>query len=142
MALVWILRHDAEAVTDPTYDADLLAAARALVVDAAAAEAVRALWAAGVRCLLLRGPVIAAVLYDERAQRPYRDVDLLVESERLEEAEVALAAAGFEESPLEAALPEGRPNMRTLAQTRPADSSICIGRSSALELRRPLSGGC
>jgi hypothetical protein len=96
-------------MTDHLHDADPLSTARALVVDAAAAEAASALAAAEVPFLLLRGPALAAVLYDDPAQRPYLDADLLVEPERLSEAEAALAGAGFDESPLEAAFPEGRP---------------------------------
>jgi Uncharacterised nucleotidyltransferase len=94
---------------EPSHRDELLGAARALVADAAAAEAVGALAAAGVRCLLLRGPALAALLYDAPAQRPYVDVDLLVEPERLADAEAALARLGLTESPLEAAFPEGRP---------------------------------
>jgi Uncharacterised nucleotidyltransferase len=88
---------------------ELLGAAHTLVVDAAAAQAVGALAAAGVRCLLLRGPALAALLYDAAAQRPYVDVDLLVEPGSMMNAESALARLGLTESPLEAAFPEGRP---------------------------------
>lgn len=88
---------------------ELLGAARALIVDASAAEALWVLSAAGVRCLVLRGPALAALLYEDPAQRPYRDVDLLVDPDQLPVAEVAFVQSGFTESPLEAALPEGRP---------------------------------
>jgi Uncharacterised nucleotidyltransferase len=88
---------------------ELLGTVGALVADAAAAEAVGDLEAAGVRCLLLRGPALATLLYDDPAQRPYQDADLLVEPARLDDAEAALAAGGLTESPLEAALPEARP---------------------------------
>jgi hypothetical protein len=96
-------------MTDPLHGADPLSTARALIVDAAAAKAAAALGAAGVPCLLLRGPALASVLYDDPAQRPYLDVDLLVEPDRLSEAEAALTGSGFDESALEAAFPEGRP---------------------------------
>ena len=96
-------------MTDQLHGADSLSTARALIVDAAAGKAAAALAAAGVPFLLLRGPALAAVLYDDPAQRPYLDADLLVEPERLSKAEAALAGSGFDESPLEAAFPEGRP---------------------------------
>jgi Uncharacterised nucleotidyltransferase len=96
-------------MNEPPQHDELLGAARALVVDAATAEAIGVLAAAGVRCLLLRGPALAALLYDAPAQRPYVDVDLLVEPERLAAAEAALERHGLTESPLEAAFPEGRP---------------------------------
>ena len=103
------LRHHAATMSDTSHRDERLGAARALVVDAAAAEAVGVLASAGVRCLLLRGPALAALLYDAPTQRPYVDVDLLVEPARLADAEAALARQGLAESPLEAALPRGRP---------------------------------
>jgi hypothetical protein len=88
---------------------DLLSAARALVIDLAAAEAVSALVAAGVPCRLLRGPALATLLYDASARRPYADVDLLVEPARLADAEAAFARRGLTESTLENAFPGARP---------------------------------
>lgn len=88
---------------------ELLGAARTLLVDVTAAEAVATLATAGVQCLLLRGPALAILLYDDIAQRSYMDVDLLVDPDRLIDAEAALQRAGFSESPLEAAFPNARP---------------------------------
>jgi hypothetical protein len=96
-------------LSDPSHRDELLGAARALVVDTAAAEAIGAFATVGVRCLLLRGPALATLLYDAPAQRPYTDVDLLVEPARLADAEAALERHGLTESPLEATFPEGRP---------------------------------
>jgi hypothetical protein len=45
---------------------------------AAAAEAVTALRAAGIRSILLKGPAIARWLYDQPWERSYGDIDLLV----------------------------------------------------------------
>ncbi|MDX6664460.1 MAG: putative nucleotidyltransferase, partial [Solirubrobacteraceae bacterium] len=56
----------------------LVAAARALVVDRATAEAAGAMSAAGVPVVLLKGPAIAQWLYDPCEQRGYSDADLLV----------------------------------------------------------------
>jgi hypothetical protein len=87
----------------------LVASVGTMLADAAAAEAVTALDAAGIRCLLLRGPAIAALLYDDPAERAYLDADLLVQPGSLEHAEAAIVACGCTESPLEVALPEARP---------------------------------
>ena len=52
---------------------------QSLALDAAAAEAVGALEAAGIPSLLLKGPVVATRLFADRSQRRYCDIDLLVE---------------------------------------------------------------
>ena len=54
------------------------AAANALLLDLAAARASAALRDAGIRAILLKGPVIARWLYDDGSERNYGDVDLLV----------------------------------------------------------------
>ena len=69
-------------------------ALRTLAVDQATAEAVAALRAAGVECLVFKGPAYAAV-FGERALRPYRDADLLVQSADVERAETILASLGY-----------------------------------------------
>jgi putative nucleotidyltransferase-like protein len=102
------LRHDARTMHDPARE-NLLNAARTLVVDAATAEAVGVLSAAGIRCLLLRGPTLTAALYASPSERLYFDVDLLVDPREFALAEVALARHGLSESPLEVALPDERP---------------------------------
>lgn len=56
----------------------LLVAGSQLRVDVVTAEVVDALRAAGVEPVLLKGPTIARWLYDEPAERPYADTDLLV----------------------------------------------------------------
>jgi hypothetical protein len=53
-------------------------AIRTIAVDLAAARVARALRAAGVPCILLKGPALAALLYEPGELRPYVDVDLLV----------------------------------------------------------------
>ena len=79
----------------------LLATARTIGVDRATAEVVRGFGEAGIPCLLLKGPVLARALYGEEA-RPYMDADLLVPPDRVEDAERALGALGFEGPPREA----------------------------------------
>ena len=70
---------------------------RNLAVDAVTAEVVKALQAAGVRSLLLRGPAIAHWLYANEAEqiRTYEDLDLLVAPQEVERCHYALEAIGF-----------------------------------------------
>ncbi len=70
-------------------------AAATLLVDAIAAEAVTALDRAGVPSVLLKGPAVAAWLYQPSEVRTYSDVDLLVPPRSLGAAERVLAALGF-----------------------------------------------
>ena len=71
-------------------------AANCLRIDVATVEAVRAMREAGVRPLLLKGPVIATWLYaDDPARRPYRDVDLLVAVEQFDAARSVLGRLGY-----------------------------------------------
>ena len=74
-------------------DPALLAAARALAVDATTAEVVRAFDGAGVESILLKGPVMARLL--DLGDRPYGDADLLVPVRRRAFAEAELAILGF-----------------------------------------------
>jgi hypothetical protein len=67
-------------------------------VDAVTAEVVRELRSDGVRPLLLRGPSIAAWLYDEDSQRVYVDSDLLVGPSQFPAAERCLARLGFRQT--------------------------------------------
>lgn len=71
---------------------------RQLSLDAAAAEAIGALNRAGIRVILLKGPAVADWLYDERWQRPYGDVDLLVSPDDHARAGAALAGLGYRQS--------------------------------------------
>jgi hypothetical protein len=72
-----------------------LEAAQAIALNAALAEVASAMHERGVRPLLIKGPVVASWLYDDPGQRPYSDVDLLVDPERFDAAEVILAGLGF-----------------------------------------------
>lgn len=69
--------------------------ARTLAIDAATAEAVRALRAAGIACVLLKGPTLLGWLYDEGESHFYSDADLLVAPERYRDAEGVLARLGY-----------------------------------------------
>ncbi len=96
------------------------AAALALVVrenarrlDGLAARASEALAAAGIPCLLLRGAAIARWLYDDVAERPYQDVDLLVRQADHARAGDALVAMGMARVMANVAASEAAPHART-----------------------------
>jgi hypothetical protein len=63
-------------------------------LDAAATELLAAFDAAGVAALLLKGPVLARLLYEPGEQRMYNDIDILVEPAALERARVVLRERG------------------------------------------------
>ncbi len=71
------------------------ATARALVVDWQSAEVTEALAADGVPSLLMKGPVIARLLYRDGAVRSYSDTDLLVPRDRIRAAAGALEGLGY-----------------------------------------------
>jgi hypothetical protein len=64
-------------------------------LDAGLGEVVRALDQAGIRSVLLKGPVVARWLYGPDETRQYRDLDLLVAEHQLVAAEGVLGALGF-----------------------------------------------
>ncbi len=68
---------------------------RRVELDSAAAAVLEGFEAAGVRSLLLKGPVLARVLYTEDEQRGYLDIDLLVSPEDLAAARAVLTALGY-----------------------------------------------
>ena len=63
--------------------------------DAAAVELLDALEARGVDCLLLKGPVLARLLYTPGEHRGYSDVDVLVSSDGMPDARGALTSLGY-----------------------------------------------
>ncbi|HEY5260934.1 MAG TPA: nucleotidyltransferase family protein [Solirubrobacteraceae bacterium] len=76
--------------------AELVATARRLQVDAWTAEVVGAMRKCGIRPILLRGPVIARWLYaEDPARRSYGDVDLIVSPADTGPARVLLEALSF-----------------------------------------------
>ena len=68
---------------------------RTLAVDAQTVEVMSALAAGGVDALLLKGPSIARLLYDDGELRPYSDTDILASPRTLTTAEDVLAGLGF-----------------------------------------------
>jgi hypothetical protein len=75
--------------------ADRRRAGLALAIDAATTEVVRAFAGARIRAILIKGPAIAARLYDDPAERPYGDIDLLVAPASRADAGRTLHALGF-----------------------------------------------
>lgn len=65
-----------------------------LAVDALTAEVIGGLENEGVHPILLKGPSIANWLY-RSGERPYTDVDLLVDADRLEDTRKTLEGLGF-----------------------------------------------
>jgi hypothetical protein len=69
---------------------------RSLRIDGVTIEVIDAFSAAGIRSILLKGPVLARWLYDDGAARPYVDCDLLVAPDAEPMAQAALRALRFQ----------------------------------------------
>lgn len=76
-----------------------------LAVDAQTVRVVMQLRATGVDPILLKGPSIAAWLYDAPAERAYVDTDLLIDESNAEEAARVLTSLGYREPPSLPTLP-------------------------------------
>jgi hypothetical protein len=79
--------------------ADFLLEGALLVVEYASAEAVATLRRAGVRCILIKGPLQQRWLANAGPPRASLDVDLVVARSDFEAAERALAARGYSTAP-------------------------------------------
>jgi hypothetical protein len=64
-------------------------------LDAAAVAVIDAFDSRGVESLLLKGPALARLLYDEDGRRGYADIDLLVSTRDLKQAQEALSGLGY-----------------------------------------------
>jgi hypothetical protein len=71
-------------------------AARTIAVDLATATVARGLSSAGVRCVLLKGPALTSLLYDDSELRSYVDVDVLVTPDDALCASRVLRGLGYE----------------------------------------------
>ncbi|HEY1506273.1 MAG TPA: nucleotidyltransferase family protein [Stellaceae bacterium] len=60
-----------------------------------AARMTRLLAEAGIRSMMIKGPVLAALAFGEVTARWSRDIDLLVDSQHVEEADRLITAAGY-----------------------------------------------
>jgi hypothetical protein len=88
-------------VPEPSLDA-ISRAAQSAVVDAATVEVVGALDERGIRSILLKGPSVARLLYADRAERYYNDLDLLVAPGRMDAAGKVLRELGFAQRSVDA----------------------------------------
>lgn len=79
----------------PLHDFRRFAVARALLLDRLTAEIVGRLEDAGVACILLKGPAVAAWLYPGDDVRPYGDADLLVAPDDEPAARALMERLGF-----------------------------------------------
>jgi hypothetical protein len=93
----------------PAVSAKVAAAAAALAADVVAAEVAEALRGASIPTILLRGPSIARHVYRADEPRAYADVDLLVKSAAMDQAERVLADHGFTHSAVLGQRPDDRP---------------------------------
>ena len=80
-------------------------AANNLRIDAATAEVLRGLSAAGLQGIVLKGASIAPLLYDATETRGYLDCDLLIAPDSLDAAERVLADLGFRKAFDETSMP-------------------------------------
>jgi len=88
------LRHQSAAAESARTDA-IGRTARSALQDVASAEVVSALEARGVPSIVLKGPSIDRALYGGGGVRSYLDSDLLVPSERIDDARTELRGLGF-----------------------------------------------
>ncbi len=103
-----------------------------LMVDAVTVEVVTALRGAGVRPLLMKGPLLAE-LYDGAA-RPYADTDLLVAPDAIPAAQLALGALGFFQAERDEDFPDP---LAGHAWRRPGGGVVDLHRTLPLVAARP-----
>ncbi|MFL5338345.1 MAG: nucleotidyltransferase family protein, partial [Geminicoccaceae bacterium] len=85
----------AELRTATRLDVDRVEAFRHLALHSAFATLVQTLRIRGIRPVLIKGPAIAQWLYDDPRERPYGDIDLLIEPDQFALAEQVMAEHGF-----------------------------------------------
>jgi len=108
----------------------VVAAARALAIDAVAAEFSERLERDGIEAIVLKGGALAEWLYED-AVRGYGDVDLLVDMRCVLAVESRLRELGFETGPGKA--PPETPHAR--AWRRPSDGAV-------VDVHWTVSGSC
>jgi hypothetical protein len=82
-------------VNEPLLTLAQFTAARTMVVDQTTLEVTGALRGAGVRALVMKGPVFTELLFDPSEVREYRDTDVLVAPDGLDRAGEVLRGLGF-----------------------------------------------
>lgn len=108
-------------------DEQLIVAAD-LVVQATTNEVVTAFRAGGVRCIVLKGPLLRRRLFPEGDEHVSADVDVLVAPEDWSQAEAELARLGFEPRLLDI-IPGDRPNHARPYVRSPAAPSVDLHRT-------------
>jgi hypothetical protein len=93
----------------PVVSSRVAAAAASLRSDVVAAAVGEAFHSAGIASILLRGPSIARHVYAAGESRPYADVDLLVPTAAIAEAERLLDDHGFAHTAVLGERPDDRP---------------------------------
>ena len=117
---------------EPHERSALMATARSLAVDRVTGEVVRDFSAAGIPCMLIKGPTVAAWLYDDGAARYYMDSDLWVPPINFARAEEHLEGLGFRRAvPAVPHPPGGRPH---------AEPWVRAQDRAQVDLHRTLSG--
>jgi hypothetical protein len=76
--------------------------AQAMVLDDTLARVARALQAAGIPLIVLKGPALARTIYADPRLRPYDDLDVVVRPEDESSAVMVLTSLGFAEESYEA----------------------------------------
>lgn len=89
------VRSDVYATVRTFADFHLRDTGRTLGLRHVARQAVQALTAAGILCCVLKGEDFASRLYPSPAQRPYRDVDMLVPRDAFRDADRVIQSLGF-----------------------------------------------
>jgi hypothetical protein len=102
-------------------------AIHSLKLDVVTAEVVQRFDSAGIRSILLKGPALAAWLYEQEGSRSYSDCDLLVAPRDFEAAEQILTSLGFQRYGLDAIAGDWPKHARTWI--RPDGVSVDLHRT-------------
>lgn len=84
-----------DAILGQLHDSTMTSARRALLQIREAARSIRLLGNAGIRSMVLKGPVLALLAYGDVTLRASRDIDLLVDPSRVREADRLIKQAGY-----------------------------------------------
>ena len=110
--LAWVARHGVaplvhhnlrraappsapDAVLGQLHDWTMANARRALLQVAEAARITRLMGGAGIRSMMLKGPVLSLLAYGDATLRASRDIDLLVDPDKVREADRLIGQAGY-----------------------------------------------
>ena len=93
-----------------------------MAIDLVTREVIESFAAAGLRSILLKGPVLARTLYDDGERRMYADTDLLIAPRSASAAATVLASLAFEPEP--AGLLPGDPELHARSWVRTRDAAI------------------